>query len=210
MVSIEQSIFKALLYSEEFVRRVLPYLDDEYFEGSQRTLFKVYKTLFDKYNSVPTYEALAVTLQKESIGESEFNEIAELITECYDSRDEVPDIDWLVDETEQYCRDKKIYNAIYESINIIEGTNKELDKHAIPELLDDALAVSFDSSIGMEFSEDAERRYDMYTADDARMKLPLEALMRLSNGGLKSKSLSAFLGFCVHPNTKVTMRRKLV
>jgi hypothetical protein len=210
MVSIEQSIFKALLYSEEFVRHVLPYLDDEYFEGSQRTLFNVYKKLFDKYNSVPTYEALAVTLQKESIGESEFNEIAELITECYDSRDEVPDIDWLVDETEQYCRDKKIYNAIYESINIIEGTNKELDKHAIPELLDDALAVSFDSSIGMEFSEDAERRYDMYTADDARMKLPLEALMRLSNGGLKSKSLSAFLGFCVHPNTKVTMRRKLV
>jgi replicative DNA helicase len=195
MVSIENSIFKSLLYSEEYVRRVLPYLDDSYFEGSQRTLFTIYKTLFDKYNSVPTFEALAVTLQSEKIGDTEFTEIAELIGECHKTKDELPDVDWLVDETEQYCRDKKIYSAIYESINIIEGTNTKLDKHAIPEMLDDALAISFDSTIGMEFSDDAERRYDLYTSEDERVKLPLEALMLLSNGGLKRKSLSAILSF---------------
>jgi len=193
MISIEQSIFKALLYSEDYVRRVLPYLDETYFDGPQRTLFNVYKKLFDTYNSIPTFEALAVTLQNEKIGDSEFNEIAELIGECYKTKDELPDIDWLVDETEQYCRDKKIYNAIYESINIIEGTNKKLDKHAIPELLDEALAVSFDHSIGMEFFDDAERRYELYTDEDNRIKFPLEALNRLSNGGHKKKALSCIL-----------------
>lgn len=195
MVSIEQSIFKCLLFSEEFVRRTLPYLEAEYFDGSQRTLFNIYKDLFDRYNTIPTFDAIAVTLQKQSIGESDFDEIAELIGECYEGKDDLPNIDWLVEETEQYCRDKKIYHAIYESINIIEGSNKTLDKHAIPELLDDALAVSFDNSIGMEFSDDAEARYDKYTSEDERIKLPLNALMRLTNGGLKKKSLSAFLAF---------------
>lgn len=195
MVSIEQSIFKCLLFSEEFVRRTLPYLESEYFDGSQRTLFNIYKDLFDRYNTIPTFDAIAVTLQKESIGEADFDEIAELIGECYEGKDDLPNIDWMVDETEQYCRDKKIYTAIYESINIIEGTNKKLDKHAIPEMLDDALAVSFDNSIGMEFSDDAEARYEKYTSEDERIKLPLDALMRLTNGGLKKKSLSAFLAF---------------
>jgi replicative DNA helicase len=193
MVSIEQSIFKALLYSEEYVRRVLPYLDDSYFDGSQRTLFQVYKRLFDEYNSVPTFEALAVTLQNEKIGDTEFNEVAELIGECHKTKDDLPDVQWLVDETEQYCRDKKIYNAIYESINIIEGSNTKLDKHAIPEMLDEALAVSFDQSIGMEFFDDAERRYELYNDDDTRIKFPLECLNHLSNGGLKPKSLSCIL-----------------
>jgi replicative DNA helicase len=193
MTSIEQSIFKALLYSEEFVRRTLPYLEPEYFDGTHRTLFNIYKKLFDQYNSVPTFEAIAVTLQKESIGESEFDEIAEIISECYETKDDMPNVDWLVDETEQYCRDKKIYNAIYESINIIEGTNKNLDKHAIPDLLDDALAVSFDSTIGMEFFDDAEKRYDSYTAEDNRVKFPLDALNILSNNGHKKKALSCIL-----------------
>lgn len=193
MISIEQSIFKALLYSENYVRRVLPYLDETYFDGPQRTLFNVYKKLFDSYNSVPTFEALAVTLQNEKIGDSEFNEIAELIGECHKTKDDLPDVDWLIDETEQYCRDKKIYNAIYESINIIEGTNTKLDKHAIPELLDEALAISFDQSIGMEFFDDAERRYELYTDEDNRIKFPLEALNRLSNGGHKKKALSCIL-----------------
>jgi len=195
MVSIEQSIFKALLYSEEYVRRVLPYLDDSYFDGSQRTLFQVYKRLFDDYNSMPTFEALAVTLQNEKIGDSDFNEIAELIGECEKTKDDLPDVQWLVDETEQYCKDKKIYQAIYESINIIEGDNTKLDKHAIPTMLDEALGVSFDQSIGMEFFDDAERRYELYTSEDERIKLPLEALMKLTNGGLKKKSLSALLAF---------------
>lgn len=195
MISIEQSIFKALLYSEDFVRKVVPYLENEYFDGYQRTLFQVYKKLFDKYNSVPTFEALAISLQNESIGESEFEEIAEFIGECHEGRNDLPNIDWLVDETEQYCRDKKIYNAIYESINIIEGQNTKLDKHAIPELLDEALAVSFDQTIGMEFFEDAEKRYESYISEDSRIKFPLEALNILQNGGHKKKALSCIIAF---------------
>jgi len=193
MVSIEQSIFKALLYSDEFVRKVLPYLESEYFDGYQKTLFETYKELFDKYNTVPNLDALAISLQKRSISEGEFSEIVELIDECYNDKDDLPNIDWLVDETEDYCKNKKLYSAIYRSINILDGNDKELDAHAIPDMLDDALSVSFDTTIGMEFFDDADRRHDMYTDEDARVPFSLSALNRLSNGGHKRKALSCIL-----------------
>lgn len=193
MVSIEQAIFKSLMYDDGYVRRVIPYLEEEYFEGHHRTLFVSYKTLFDKYNTVPTTDALAISIQKQSIGENEFEDIAELLTSCYEGKNDLPDVDWLVDETETYCRDKKLYNAIYESINIIEGSHKTLDTHAIPTMLDDALAVSFDQTIGMEFFDDASRRHDIYTDEDSRVPFSLDALNRLSNGGHKRKALSCIM-----------------
>lgn len=193
MVSIENSIIRGLLYNEEYARKVYPFLDDSYFDGSHRTLFQLYKELFDKYNNAPNIEALAVSLQKKPIAEHEYEEIIEIVSEASKDLDDMPQTDWLIDETEEYCRDKAIYNAIYSSINIIEGTDEKHDKHAIPEMLDNALGVSFDSSIGMELFDDAERRYEMYTAEDNRIPFPLKSLNDLSNGGLKKKSLSAIL-----------------
>ena len=194
MVSIEHSIFKSLLFNEEYVRKVVPYLDEKFFDDYHKTLFGIYKVLFDKYNSVPTYEALAISLQKCELGESEFNNIIEFVSECVDTKDELPDTDWLVDETEQYCQDKAVYDAVYKSINILDGNDKKLDKHAIPEMMEDALSISFGQSIGMDMFEDAEKRYEAYIADDNRIPFTIEALNKLSNGGLKNKgSLSAFL-----------------
>lgn len=194
MNSIESSIFKGLLYNEEYSRRVYPYLDESFFDGSYKTLFKLYKNLFDKYNTVPTLEALAVTIgQSSEVPERDYEEILDVVGDITKTKEDLPDTDWLVDETESYCRDKAIYNAIYSSINILEGSDKNLDKHAIPDLLDSALGISFDSSIGMDYFDDAEARYELYTAEDNRIPFPLNALNRLSNGGLKKKSLSAFL-----------------
>lgn len=195
MQNIETSIFKGLLFNEEYSRKVFPFLDASYFEGGYKTLFKTYKHLYDKYNNPPTLEAIAVSLQKSPIGDSEYEDIVEIVEEASKDKDDLPDMDWLVDETEDYCKDKAIYNAVYSSINILHGDEKGLDKHAIPELLDSALSVSFDTSIGMEFFDDAEARYNMYTSEDERLALPLTALQRLTNGGLKKKSLSIVLAF---------------
>lgn len=193
MISIETSIFKGLLFDEDFSRKTIPYLDESYFDGGYRSLFKIYKDLFDKYNKIPNIESIAVTLQKSKISEHEYEDILGVVEEVSRHKDEPVDTDWLIDETEEYCRDKAIYNAIYSSINILEGTDKQHDKHVIPEMLDSALGVSFDSSIGMEFFDDAERRYELYTAEDNRIPFPLKALNDLSNGGLKKKSLSCIL-----------------
>jgi replicative DNA helicase len=193
VVTIESQIFRGLLYNEEYARKVYPFLEDSYFDGSHKTFFQIYKQLFDKYNKQPTIESIAVTVGKLPLSESEYEEILSVVEDSSKSGD--VDTDWLVDETEEYCKDKAIYNAIYQSINIIDGSDSKLDKHAIPDLLDDALSVSFDTSIGMEFFDDAERRYEMYTADDSRIPLPTKALMYLTNGGLKPKSLSCTLAF---------------
>lgn len=191
MVTIESQIFKGLLYNEEYTRKVYPFLDENYFDGSYRIFFQIYKELFDKYNKQPTLEAIAVSVSKMPLAESEYGEILSVVEEI--SKQSEIDVDWLVDETEEYCKDKAIYNAIYQSINIIEGSDKKLDKHAIPKLLDDALAVSFDTSIGMEFFDDAERRYDLMHGDDNKLPFPLKCLNVLSNNGLRQKSLSCIL-----------------
>ena len=193
MNQIETSIFKGLLYNEEYARRVFPFLKDSYFEGSYRTLFAIYKDIFDKYNKAPNLEALAVSLGKESITEQDYSDILEIVTDISKTKEELPDTDWLVDETETFCQDKALYDAVYQSINIMEGSDENHDKHVIPDLLNDALGVSFDTSIGMEFFDDAERRYELYTAEDNRIPFPLNALNLLSNGGLKKKSLSGIL-----------------
>lgn len=195
------------MYDSNYVRKVLPYLDDSYFDGSRKTLFNIYKNLFDEYNEVPTLEAIGVVLQKSPVGESEFEEIAELLTTCHKNRKDLPNTEFLVKETEEYCRDKKLYDSIYQSISILE--DEKSNKNSIPDLLEDALSISFDTSIGMDFFEDAEKRYEAYTAEDARIPFPLNALNRLSNGGHKKKSLSCILAGCVHPKTKITVRKKL-
>lgn len=195
MITIEESIFKGLLFDEVYCRTVYPFLDEAYFEGTYKTLFRLYKELFDKYNTIPTLEALAISMQKAEIGESEFDEIVKIIESVSKNADERPDTSWLIDETEEYCRDKAIYNAICASFEILNGSDSKMDKHAIPDLLDEALAVSFDTTIGMEFGDDAERRYDIYSNEDARLEIPLDALMTLTNGGFKKKSLIAALAW---------------
>jgi hypothetical protein len=195
MQNIETSIFKGLLFSEQYSRKVYPFLDASFFDGGYKTLFKTYKHLYDKYNNPPKLEAIAISLQKSPIGDTEYEDIVEIVEEASKGKDEMPDLDWLIDETEEYCKDKAVYNAIYSSINILEGDENGMDKHAIPDLLDSALSVSFDTSIGMEFFDDAEARYNLYTSEDERLALPLSALQRLTNGGLKKKSLSIALAF---------------
>lgn len=193
MISVETSIFKSLLYDEYYARTVMPYLEESYFEGSHKTMFAIYKDLFDNYNNIPTVDAIALSVQKYNIGEQEFEEIAKIISDSSKNRNDIPQTEWMVKETESYVKDKAIFDAISQSLEIIDGTNDKLDKNAIPDLLDNALGISFDTSIGFDFFDDADKLYDIFTSEDSRLRFPLEALNRLSNGGHKKKALSCVL-----------------
>ena len=127
MDSIELSIVKGLIYNEEYARRVYPYLKPEYFDGESREIFNLYADLFDKYNKVPNMESLLVSLQKKNLPEDLFEGAVDMLKTAHESREEPVNTDWLVDETESYCSDKALFNAIYRSISIIEGNDKKAD-----------------------------------------------------------------------------------
>lgn len=191
--SIENSIFRGLLFSDEFSRKVIPFLKDEYFEGHYKKIYNIYNDYFEKYHSIPTMEAMVVSLQKSDMDEREYEDCLDELSSIQDSKDDPIDVDWLVDEAESYCQQKALYNGLYKSISIIEGSNKELSVTAVPTIMTEALAVAFDSNIGSDYTESFEERIQYYLSEDNRIKFPLETLNILSNGGLKPKTLSALL-----------------
>lgn len=193
MNTIEESIVKGLMYNEEYARKVFPFLKSDFFDGAQKEVFDLYGELFDKYNKIPSMESMLVSIQNKGLLETTFNDAVNLLQTAYNTRNEIPDTEWLVDETEKYCVDKAMFNAIYKSISIIEGNEKNLDKHAIPEILDEALSISFDTSVGSDYLEDFAKRFQYYTNPESRLPFPLKALNELSNQGLPKKTLNALL-----------------
>lgn len=208
MEQIEQTILRGLLYNEQYARKVYPHLTSEFFDGALGTCFDVYTELFEKYHKVPSLESMVVKLQNSSMDQSSYSMAMDALETAYESRTVEIDPDWLMDETEKYCVDKGTYNAIVESMAIIEGKDKDRDRNAIPGILEDAVSINFDSDIGSEFFEDTRRRFEYYTSDEEKIPFPLRALQRLSNGGLPNKTLSCILAGCVHPDTKVRVRLK--
>lgn len=193
MNTIEESIVKGLMYNEEYARKVYPFLKREFFDGEHREVFDLYTELFDKYNKIPSMESMLVSVQSKGLLEDVFNSTVNLLQTVYKSKNEESDVQWLVDETEKYCIDKALFNAIYKSISIIEGSDKDFDKHAIPEILDEALSISFNDSVGSDYLEDFAHRFQHYTNPESRLRFPLEALNLLTNGGLPPKTLNALL-----------------
>lgn len=208
MEQIEQTILRGLIYNDDYARKVYPHLKREYFDGPLGTCFDIYTELFEKYHKVPSLEAMVVKLQNSSLDESAYGAALDALESAHHSRNIPIDADWLHDETERYCVDKGTYNAIVESMSIIEGKDKERDRNSIPGILEDAVSISFDTDIGSEFFEDTARRFEYYTSDEEKIPFPLKALQRLSNGGLPNKTLSCILAGCVHPDTKVRVRLK--
>jgi replicative DNA helicase len=193
MLSIESSIVKSLIYNEEYARSVVPHLKPDFFDGHHREIFLLYNELFEKYHKPPTVEALVVGLKGKSVTEDVFESAITELSDAYKGKDELPDTQWLIDETEKYCIDKAMFNAIYKSISILEGGEKTLDKHAIPDILEDALSISFNTTIGSDYFDDLEARLEYYTNPDSKLPFPLSALNNLTNGGLPPKTLNVFL-----------------
>ncbi|RMG41095.1 MAG: DNA primase, partial [Methanobacteriota archaeon] len=193
-LEIEKVILANLLTREEYARKVFPFIKAEYFESrSSKELFKLYRNYVAEYGEIPTKSALLVELEEnERLDQDTVNEITELIKVCFDYADE-PDIDWLVESTESFCRDRAVFLAVEKSITILDGEDKKTPKTQIPELLSEALAVSFDTDVGHDFLGNAEQRWDFYHKKEERLPFNLDWFNKITDGGLPKKTLSAFL-----------------
>ena len=190
---IEPLILGSLLHNEEYTRKVLPFLEEEYFDSLENKLiYRTIDTYIKDYNSVPTKDALRLSLEESrSVSEEQFDVICKTVDEL--SYDEKNSEDWLIDKTETFCQDKALYNAIRTSIGVMDSNDSKLDKGSIPKLLQDALGVSFDNSVGHDFLENVDERYEFYHHKEARLEFDIDLLNTVTKGGLPRKSLNIIL-----------------
>ena len=197
-MNLEQKILKHLLLDEEYTRKTLPFIKGEYFqESSEKLLFDEIQTYVNKYNTMPTKEALVIEIDKRvNLTDDQHKKTIALVKQITIDP-EVSDTKWLIDATEDFCQEKAIYNGIMQSIQILDDKSKnnteKLDKGSIPKILADALSVSFDNHIGHDFIDDAETRYDFYHKVERRIPFDLDYLNRITKGGLAEKSLNIVL-----------------
>lgn len=193
--TIEKKILSNLVSSEDYMRKVIPFLKKEYFDNkSEKVLYSIITRYIDKYNRLPTKDALFIEIDKiENIPEDMYHEMKTVITQFPSHENALQDMEYSIDETEQFCKDKALYQAIFNSISIMDGTDKKFDRGSITKIVEDALAVSFDTSIGHEYIEDAESRYEFYHEKTNRIPFDLEILNKITGGGLPGKTLSCIM-----------------
>jgi len=183
-------VLKNLLNDENYSRRVIPFLEDSYFESSNKTVFKLIKQHIDKYNALPTKESLRIDVENLDRVDSEVLEVLQEVTTDHEVS---KDSKWLYDATEKWCKDRAIYLAIMDSIQIIDGKSKDLTANAIPEILRNALSISFDPNIGHDYIDNFESRYDFYHRVEERIPFGLEYFDKITKGGLPRKTLNIAL-----------------
>ena len=192
-MSIERVIFDNLIFNETYGRKVIPFLKEEYFsDRNEKIVFNLIDDYVKNYNSFPTKEALYIDLtNKEGINEDSFQTCKETIDNINKQYD--TDLNWLLNQTEKFCQEKALYNSIMESINILDDKTGKKSKGSIPQILTDALSVSFDSSIGHDFIEDYDKRYDFYHKKDVRIEFDLDYFNEITKGGLPKKTLNVII-----------------
>jgi hypothetical protein len=207
-MKLEQAILKNLVYNEDYLRKVLPFLKSEYFsDRTERTLFNEITSFTEAYNSPASVEAISIAVkEKNSLTDDEVEKCESYLKEVEASSKEQTEVQWLVDKTEKFCQEKAIYNAVLGSISILDGKDKQHDKGAIPKILSDALAVSFDTTVGHDYLENSDERYEFYHRKEERIPFDLEYFNKITKGGLPAKTLNIALAGCVHPETKVRIR----
>jgi replicative DNA helicase len=192
MDKVEFLILRNLLYNEKYTRKVIPFIKDEYFEdNNQRIVFQEILNFINQYNKLATKEVLAIEIEKRSdINDTTVKEILHLV----DCLDDVPvELDWLVNTSEKWCRDRAIYLALMEAIQVADGKDEKKNRDAIPSILSDALAVSFDNNIGHDYLQNYEQRYDFYHRQEDKIEFDLEYFNKITKGGLPSKTLNIAL-----------------
>ena len=192
MERIETTILRNLVYNEEYSRKVIPFIKPEYFEQkSEKIIFEEITQFIVKYNSSITIEALNIeTENRTDLTESEIAEVRDINNSLTDS---VVENQWLIDTTEKWCRDRAIYLALMESIALADGQDDKKGRDAIPSILSDALAVSFDNHIGHDYLQDYEDRYESYHRKEDKIPFDLEFFDKITKGGIPNKTLNIAL-----------------
>ena len=189
---IEKVILQNLANDDVFMRKVIPFLKRDYFiDNNEKIVYDKIKNFIDEYNVIPTKDALVIAAQNDkSLNEDQYKEVVELI---HDLEPTDHNKDWLYKETEKFCKDKAIYNAILQSISIIDGRDKARSEDGIPQLLQDALGVCFDNNVGHDYIESADKRYEFYHRVESRVPFDLEYFNKITNGGMPNKTLNVCL-----------------
>ncbi len=189
---IETVILQNLVNNEEYMRKVIPFLKRDYFtDNNEQKIFDEVKIFIDEYNTLPNRDALIVAFQNnKNLNDEQYQEIISYVNALEPTEHNK---DWLLTETEKFCKDKAIYNAILNSISIIDGRNKGLSTDGIPSLLQEALAVCFDNNVGHDYIENADARYDFYHKTESRIPFDLDYFNKITNGGLPNKTLNVVL-----------------
>ena len=192
MERIETTILRSLVFNEEYSRKVIPFIEPDYFDQkSERTVFEEIAQFIVKYGSAITIEALSIEVENRSdLNETEVKDVRDIIGFLNDAP---TDQQWLTDTTEKWCRDRAIYLALMESISLADGKDDKKGRDAIPTILSDALAVSFDTHIGHDYLSDYEERYESYHRREDKIPFDLEFFNRITKGGLPNKTLNIAL-----------------
>ena len=190
--NLELTILRNILTDEKYMRKVFPFVKPDYFEGIYRILFKEAGKYVGKYNKLPTAESFKVEIdQSDRLSGENYTVAVDLVPQLF-SKEKI-DEQWLVDTTEKWCQDRAIYNAIMESISIIDGKHETLTKGALPDLLSKALGVAFDTNVGHDYIENQEERYEFYHEKEDRIPFDLEYFNNITKGGVPSKTLNIAL-----------------
>ena len=192
MKNIEKTILANLIHNEDYARKVLPFIKETYFQDrNEKIVFSEIASFSEKYSKFPTLTSLEVELDsRKDLTEQQYKDIKELVSTL--TNDPV-DTEWLTDTTEKFCKDRAIYNAVVDGISIIEGRDSNRKPDALPSLLTDALAVSFDNRVGHDYIEDASSRFDYLHRKEERIPFDLEYFNKITKGGLPQKTLNIAL-----------------
>jgi replicative DNA helicase len=189
---IEKVILQNLVNDEDYLRKVFPFLKSEYFlDNSEKIIFNKIKDFVENYNALANKDSLVISLQNDkSLNEDQYTETVNLVSEL-DPSDH--NKDWLYSETEKFCKEKAIYNAIFSSISVLDGRDKSRSPDGIPSMLQEALGVCFDHKVGHDYIDDAEQRFEFYHRKESRIPFDLDYFNKITNGGLPNKTLNVVL-----------------
>ena len=196
-MKLEQTILRNLIQSDDYMRKVLPFLKDEYFsDRTEKVIYDEILSFTNTYNSTPSTEAITLAVkERRNLTNEEVEKCETYLQEIEQSAktEQKTDNNWLIDKTEKFCQEKAIYNAVLNSISILDGKDKANDKGAIPKILSDALAISFDNSVGHDYLEDSDGRFEFYHRTEERIPFDLDYFNKITKGGLPKKTLNIAL-----------------
>ena len=217
MERIERTALRNLIHNEEYSRKVLPFIKEDYFSDRlEKLLFKEIYKFITKFNALPTKEALSIEINdSKDINEDEYKKITDIIATL---NPEKINLEWLVETTEKFCKDRAIHNAILSGIQIIDGKDKKHTPEYLPDLLSDALSVSFDQKVGHDYLLETKERFDFYKKKEERLELDLEYFNKITRGGIPSKTLNICLAgtgvgktmFMTHLASSILLQNKNV
>ena len=191
-IQLEQTILRNLLTNDAYTRKVAAFLSPDYFGGVYKGLFEEFTKFIAKYNKLPTMEAFKIEIDEgDRMSDEHYRHAMEILPNIFTPEKE--NLDWLIDRTEKWCQDRAVYNAIMESIQVIDGKHQTLTKTALPDILSKALAVTFDTNIGHDYIENVDERFDYYTTTEERIPFDLDLFNQITKGGLPNKTLNIAL-----------------